>query len=167
MGQAHNAGNPEEFLWSHEGIHPRVGEAPPQPPPAAEAEGAIDEMDQRRYPRIDLKLPVLYRVMGEEPATASQTLSPETPAKADNISFTGACLVLAERLPAGTNVALSIHLPEERQKISAVAKVVWSQDTDVMHHFLTGLHFIVLYKKTSTGTEYVTASLLQKFLHRP
>lgn len=75
--------------------------------------------ENRRFPRIDLKLPILYKILTEEPTVASVAAVPHLPTKTDNISPSGACLVLAERLPRGTVLALSIHLTD-RGTISAV-----------------------------------------------
>lgn len=154
-----------EFHWTPDGIR-RVEETrraagPPSAHPA-KAE-APTSTDHRRYPRIDLKVPILYRVLHEEPAVASAGLHPMLPTQIDNISVTGAGLVLAERLPPGTMLSLSLHL-EDRKKISAVAKVVWSQPTDTPHHHLTGLDFIVVYRKVQSRTEYLNPSTLQDLL---
>jgi hypothetical protein len=171
MGEAPDQ-NPEdhEFFWGAEGIR-RIDQAEPAaafpaPVPAAapeEPSAPLSAADHRRYPRIDLKLPILYRILAEEPTVASTAVQPFVSSESDNISPSGACLMLAECLPKGAVLALSIHL-EDRKKISAVGRVVWSQPTDVPHHFLTGLEFIVVYKKVHAHTEYMNADALQDLL---
>lgn len=158
---------PNGFVWSHQGIRPPVPNPKPSaaslptshaaPPPAG--------MEHRLYPRIDLKLPILYKILTEEPVVASTALHPYLPSRSDNISVKGVGLVLAERLSKGTILALSIHLAENKQKISAIARVVWSQPTETPHHFLTGLEFIVVYRKTQSATEYMNVSVLEALLH--
>lgn len=126
-----------------------------------------DEMssgsENRRYPRIDLTLPILYKILPEEPMVASHSALPEHSTKVDNISPTGACLVLAEKLPKGTHLALSLHVAQ-KGAISAVGRVVWSKPTDTAHHYLTGLEFIVVYRKTRTKTEYLNTDILKDLL---
>jgi c-di-GMP-binding flagellar brake protein YcgR len=124
-------------------------------------------MEQRLYPRIDLELPILYKVMGEEPSVLSAGLHPDLPATSGNISVKGVCMVLAERIAKGTVLGLSIHVAGERQKISALARVVWSRPTETPHHFLTGLSFISVYRKTSTDMEVMDVSALEKLFTPP
>ena len=156
-----------EFLWGAEGIRRQEpsepSSAPPAPVNAPEGSPPPSAADHRRYPRIDLKLPILYKILNEEPTVASTAVRPFVQTESDNISPSGACLMLAETLPRGTVLALSIHL-EDRQKVSAVGKVVWSQPTDTPHHFLTGLEFVVVYKKARTRTEYLSNDSLQDLL---
>jgi hypothetical protein len=156
--------DPKAFHWSPQGIRPPKSDAPDDGKPAGHAAPPPSGAEQRLYPRIDLKLPVLYKIMAEEPVVASTALQPFLPSKSDNISVKGVGLVLAEKLAKGTILALSIHMTEEKLKISAIGRVVWSQATDIPHHFLTGLEFIVVYKKTRSSTEYVDSSVLEKLL---
>jgi c-di-GMP-binding flagellar brake protein YcgR len=154
-----------EFHWTPEGIR-RVEEPAPVPSPASAPARDYDpapDAESRRYPRIDLKVPILYRILTEEPNLASAGLHPDLPTRTDNISVTGAGLVLAEKLVPGTLLALSIHL-ESKKKISAVAKVVWSQPTETPHHHLTGLEFVVVYRKASSHTEYMSPIALKNLL---
>jgi c-di-GMP-binding flagellar brake protein YcgR len=154
-----------EFHWTPDGI--RQVEEPSRSPasgtPAPRAYDPAPNAESRRYPRIDLKVPILYRILTEEPNLASTGLHPDLPTRTDNISVTGAGLVLAEKLASGTLLALSIHL-ESKKKISAVAKVVWSQPTETPHHHLTGLEFVVVYRKASSHTEYMSPAALKNLL---
>jgi hypothetical protein len=119
--------------------------------------------DNRRYPRIDLTLPILYKILSDEPMVASHTTVPEKSTKVDNISPTGACLVLAEKLAKGTHLALSLHVAQ-KGAISAVGRVVWSKPTETAHHYLTGLEFVVVYRKTRAKTEYLSHDILKDLL---
>ncbi len=160
--------DPSAFRWSHEGIRPPEAEEKRVPAAANENPApAPTGPEQRRFPRIDLKLPVLYKIMADEPVLASTALNPCFPTRSGNVSVQGACLVLAERLPGGTILALSIHLAENHDKLSAVARVVWAEGADVPHHFLTGIEFIVVYRKHASKTEYMDPSVLQKLFHIP
>lgn len=157
---------PHEFHWTMEGIRREVETPIPLRPPVlrefVESDGATD-LENRRFPRIDLTLPILYKILPEEPLVASQAALPNLPTKVDNISPTGACLVLAEKLPRGTNLALSLHV-EKKGTISAVGRVVWAKPTETAHHFLTGLEFVVVYRKTHTKTEYLNTDVLKDLL---
>ncbi len=155
-----------EFHWSMEGIRREVEPAmrlKPVSPKASVEEDAPSGSENRRYPRIDLTLPILYKILPEEPLVASQATLPDLPTKVDNISPTGAGLVLAEKLPRGTNLALSLHVAG-KGTISAVGRVVWSKPTETAHHYLTGLEFVVVYRKTRTKTEYLNTDILKDLL---
>lgn len=155
-----------EFHWSMEGIRREV-----EPPvrlklvssKSSDEEDVSSGPENRRYPRIDLTLPILYKILPEEPMVASHSAPPEHPTKVDNISPTGACLVLAEKLPKGTHLALSLHMAQ-KGAISAVGRVVWSKHTETAHHYLTGLEFVVVYRKTRTKTEYLNTDILKDLL---
>ena len=155
-----------EFHWSVEGIR-RQAEPAARPVPAPSKSMPEDDLppgaENRRYPRIDLAVPILYKILPEEPVVASQATHPDLHTKVDNISPTGACLVLAEKLPRGTNMALSLHVAG-KGAISAVGRVVWSKPTETAHHYLTGLEFVVVYRKTRAKTEYLDTDILKDLL---
>lgn len=156
------------FLWSPQGIRPPTSREtkPPKAAPNGQ-ETPPSEADQRLFPRIDLELPILYKVMGDEPTTLSAVIHPDLPAVSDNVSAKGVCMVLAERIPQGTVLGLSIHLAGEKQKVTALARVVWSRPTETPHHFLTGLTFISVYRKTGAETEVMDATALHKLFSQP
>jgi hypothetical protein len=161
-------GHPSSFVWSPHGIEPLAPEVLPEPIPAPSASAEEDPGDQRHFPRLDLKLPVLYRVVDGRSVGAAPSPAPGAPSSrsghSDNISPTGACLLLAESLPQGTQVALTIHLEVTGEKISALGRVVWVKTTDNPAHFLTGLRFISVYKKTFTNVEYLDPEYLAGLL---
>lgn len=155
-----------EFHWSMEGIRREV--EPPVRVKPSPAKSTVEEdlppgAENRRYPRIDLTLPILYKILPEEPLVASRATVPDLPTKMDNISPTGAGLVLAEKLPRGTILALSLHVAG-KGPISAVGRVVWSKPTETAHHYLTGLEFVVVYRKTRAKTEYLNTDILKDLL---
>lgn len=161
-----SGGETQEFHWSMEGIRRQAEPAVRLKP--APARSSVDEeaptgVESRRFPRIDLTLPILYKILPEEPMVASQSAPPDLHSKVDNISPTGACLVLAEKLPRGTNLALSFHVAQ-KAAISAVGRVVWAKPTEIAHHYLTGLEFVVVYRKTRTKTEYLSTDILKDLL---
>lgn len=160
------APEPHEFHWTMDGIRREAEPKPlvrPVPRDPVDEEGARDA-DHRRYHRIDLTVPILYKILPEEPLVASQTTVPaKAGAAGGNISPTGACLVLAEKLPRGTVLALSLH-GIEGGSLSAVGKVVWSKPTETAHHYLTGLEFVVVYRKTRSKTEYLNTDILKNLL---
>lgn len=155
-----------QFHWSMEGIRQEL--EPSVRLKIASSKSSDDDeassgSENRRYPRIDLALPILYKILPEEPLVASHSTLPEHPTKVGNISPTGACLVLAEKLPKGTHLALSLHMAQ-KGAISAVGRVVWSKPTETAHHYLTGLEFVVVYRKTRTKTEYLNTDVLKDLL---
>jgi|GEM_PF-1566479 len=157
--------DPHEFLWEADGIHKIPvdvsfrGGGPPHP--AGDFVFTLSKAEEaRRFPRLDLKFPVLYKVL---PETSTPGTSPPiefSPTQGGNISGTGAGLVLAEHLPRGTLVELSIHL-EPRRIFGALGRVVWSRSLEAPHHHLTGFDFMMVYRKDHGRTEFLTPKELE------
>ncbi len=134
------------FLWSSGGVRrirrrarPREAAAPPPPRPAVPAPA-----EQRRYPRLDVRLPILYKVIGDSPSLLPSQVRPYLLARSANLSPIGLCLDLEEELPPGAVVALTIHVPDKRERFSAVGRVVWTRPSAEPGRHLTGLQFVVV-----------------------
>jgi hypothetical protein len=133
------------FVWSGSDIR-RTSERRPAPRAKAPCGGEVSasSIDHRRYPRLDLKLPILYRVMGHGPSRLPAAVRPALLAQSRDVSPLGLCLSLEELLQPGEVLSLSIHMVEEREKFDALARVVWSRPAAEPGHFLTGLQFVVV-----------------------
>jgi len=116
----------------HHGASPRV-HAP-----------APTSSEMRSYPRLDLKLPILYKVIGKDDSKLPSQVRPYLMAQSTNISPLGLCLNLPEHLEPGSILALSIHVVDQREKFNAVGRVLWTQVSPMPDHFLTGLQFVVV-----------------------
>jgi hypothetical protein len=145
------------FVWSSADIR-RVAEpkrAPPAPPPAAtgrqkrprRASGTAkntSSVDSRRFPRLDLKLPILYRILQGDAGHLPAAVRAPLLAQSKDISPIGLCLSLEEQLSSGSLLELTLHMVERREKFEALARVVWSRPVGDSVHFLTGLQFVVV-----------------------
>lgn len=133
------------FLWSSGGIR-RVQEKITRifRRSAPRAGGEDKSAEPRRYPRLDLKLPIMYRILGEDASRIPPPVRPLLLAQSTNISPIGLCLSLAEELPPDTVLALSIHVMNPREKFSALGRVVWTKTGESPGEFLTGLQFVVI-----------------------
>jgi hypothetical protein len=100
--------------------------------------------DQRRYARLDLRLPILYKVLGINSSRIPVQVRPYLLAQSTNISPIGLCFTLAEQFETGTVLALTIHMVEKREKYTAVGRVVWARPAEIPGHFLTGVEFVVV-----------------------
>ncbi|HOW27924.1 MAG TPA: PilZ domain-containing protein [Elusimicrobiota bacterium] len=103
-----------------------------------------DHSERRRYPRIDLSLPIMYKVVGSHYSQLPANVQPYLMADSKNVSPIGVCLDLAEHLPSGAILTLSIHPPDSKESFSAMARVVWSQASETPGHYSTGLQFVVV-----------------------
>jgi hypothetical protein len=101
-------------------------------------------VDIRRYPRLDLKLPILYRVVGDDIIDAPPSLRPFLLAKSQDVSPIGLCLSLEEPLAVGTLMSLTIYASDPQDKFEALARVVWVRPADDGVRSLIGLQFVVL-----------------------
>jgi Tfp pilus assembly protein PilZ len=138
------------FLWSASGVRQvqKPQAAPPEkasrPEPEAKSQPQTHPSSKRRFPRLDMKLPILYRVLGERSSRIPPGVRPYLMAESTNISPIGLCVNLEEPLAAGTVLALTFHVMEKREKFSAVGRVVWFEPAQEPGHFLTGLQFVVV-----------------------
>lgn len=144
------------YVWSGEGIvqvQKDSEESPSRNSP--EANRAPRPEDQRRYTRLDLKLPILYKVLGHSASRIPVSVRPYLMAQSTNISPIGLCFTLMEKFENGTVLALAIHSMEKKEKFSAIGRVIWTQPVETPGQFLTGVEFVVVeedkLKKESHG----------------
>ena len=116
----------------------------PAPAAANQPPAATGSIEHRRYPRLDLKLPILYKVLGQDSSLIPSNVRPYLMSESTNVSALGLCLNLPEEFAPGTVLALSIHMVDEREKFSAVGRVLWTQASTPDGHFLTGVQFVVV-----------------------
>lgn len=74
--------------------------------------------EQRRFARLDARLPVTYCVL---PATTFQGT------KTKNISGGGICMAVEKPLDLGTLVEVMVKLPSRGDLVTFTAKVVWCE----------------------------------------
>ena len=145
MAQLEKGDHETVFVWSSGEIrltseeprthHRRVAR---RPPPEAEP------LDTRRYARVDLKLPILYRLVGEDLSEAPEAARPFLIARSRDVSSVGLCLSLEESFPTGSILALTIYSVEPKEKFEALARVVWSRPEEGSGRHLVGLQFVVM-----------------------
>jgi c-di-GMP-binding flagellar brake protein YcgR len=69
--------------------------------------------ERRRFPRLDASLGITWhKIAGEDDVVS------------ENISLTGLCMIIYEKLEAGEQLSFSIELPD-RSRISATGRVAW------------------------------------------
>lgn len=139
------------FVWSMGGIRTGLeASRPPAPKRRRRVPTADPSLDTRRYPRLDLKLPIQYRILGDSRAHVPGPVRPFLLAQSRDASPLGLCLALEEELPSGCVLALNVHLVEEREKFEALARVVWCRPAETPSLHLVGLQFVVV-----TGERFI------------
>jgi hypothetical protein len=131
------------FLWSSSDIR-TAPEDPPATHPGRDKTEPAPVFESRRYPRLDLKLPILYRVLGAGHAPVPEPVRPFLLAQSRDLSPIGLCLALEEPLAVGTVLALAVHAVEQREKFEALARVVWCRPPEGGLGHLVGLQFVVV-----------------------
>lgn len=135
------------YLWTGNGIVRIRRPVQKTSPPAANGHALFPPeplLEKRRYPRLDLELPILYKVLGEDIAKIPTKVRPFLMAQSTNVSPLGLCLNLVEQFNPGTVLALSIHVLEKREKFSAVGHVIWAKPSETPGYYLTGIRFVVV-----------------------
>jgi hypothetical protein len=120
-------------------------------------------VDTRRYPRLDLKLPILYRVVGEDVSDAPAAVRPFLLAKSRDVSPIGLCLSLEAPIALGTVLALTIYASDPHDKFDALARVVWVRPAEDGVRSLIGLQFVVVEgAQVREGRHAVVASMVRR-----
>ena len=100
-----------------------------------EEEKAFEE--RRKYVRLQASVEVKYTVIGK-PGTIKVS--------SENISAGGLCIITEEELAADTPLQLEIAIPDLKDPIHALARVVWQQKFEATAkqpkaYFNTGIEF--------------------------
>ena len=82
--------------------------------------------ERRKYVRLDTRLKITYTVLKDK---RNSSLSTET----RDISGGGIRLFLAEGVPVGALLQLTILLPEDTKPIVSIGKVVWLEEFSILH----------------------------------
>jgi c-di-GMP-binding flagellar brake protein YcgR len=95
--------------------------------------------ERRVYPRISVKVPVVYWLLEDldEIKSILERKEKEKKRSTLNISLGGMCLLADEPLKDGNILSLEIDVPDAPKKMKAIAEVVWSNETGGGIHFLT------------------------------
>ena len=98
-----------------------------------ESKLAIRELNKRRFPRLDLDLPVRYKIRGYSDFGSSVT---------KDISIGGLRFITDRYIKPLTDIMLEIDILS--RTISSIAKVKWSQSLPHSNRYQIGLEFIEL-----------------------
>jgi hypothetical protein len=148
------------FLWSTGGIRRirrrlrvALGARP------SRSGGFSPFSESRRYPRLDLEFPILYKVLGETNQRIPSEVRPYLLARSTNVSPLGLCMSLGEKLPNGTVLALTLHVVDRREKFHAIGRVTWTRPAaELPGRFLTGIQFVVVEGETVKREEHTRMS---------
>lgn|GEM_PF-2403647 len=90
-----------------------------------------EEMERRGYPRVDLRLPLKYRVLAHVNTEEFERISQEVQKKDTlNVSPSGACFRTSEYLSTDTVLLLVFKFPSLPKPMRAVASVVWCREEE-------------------------------------
>ena len=97
-----------------------------------------DEADKanRRFLRVDVKLPVTYR----DPASTEAK-----PSITRDVGGAGICLLTNEEFPKGTKLEVELELPGAEQPIRFTGEVVWCRSNPQRpRSFFAGMSFVTI-----------------------
>ena len=95
--------------------------------------------ERRVYPRISLKIPVVFRVLDdqEEIKSVIELRKKEKHGHTMDVSLGGLCIVTDQPLREGSILSLEITIPDLAKALKAMAEVVWSSESGGGIRFLT------------------------------
>ncbi len=99
--------------------------------------GQESYQEKRKYPRLKAAVDVKYTVIGKPG---------EIKVFSQDISAGGLCIITEEQLVADTPLQLKIRIPDLKDPIAALARVVWQQKGEAggeraKEYFKTGIEF--------------------------
>jgi c-di-GMP-binding flagellar brake protein YcgR len=110
---------------------------------------------RRKYPRINVTLPVEYRIIAEPaspkvPAAAVRPSVRQRQTRAKSLGGGGLLIETSERLVRGTRLSLTLYLPDpavtstEVLEITCVVRVVWADILSDLHpdEYKCGVEFL-------------------------
>lgn len=94
--------------------------------------------ERRKYVRLNAAVQVKYTIIGNPGAIRVSS---------KNVGAGGVCLIIAEELKIDTPLQLEIKVPDLKEPIRALGRVVWQKPaetsgTQAAVHFDTGIEFI-------------------------
>ena len=107
--------------------------------------------DRRAYPRVEMRVPISYRVIASLRDMDLDPLAEEiVEQNTVNLSAGGACIRVDERLDHDHIVLIMFQLPGLPDPVKAVARVVWCHEEGAAG-FQVGLQYISLTEEQIDG----------------
>ncbi|MDI6641687.1 MAG: PilZ domain-containing protein [Elusimicrobiota bacterium] len=101
--------------------------------------------ERRKFPRIDCKVKVLYKILTDEEKHMFLEFSDYVrEAVSRNLSPEGLCIKTGRYLSPGSNLAVEIIFPEISEPVRALGRVIWSKDLESSGEFYSGIEFIAI-----------------------
>lgn len=103
-----------------------------------------DGREKRAYPRVEMRIPVKYRVVADlNQVSLDRVVSEVVEQNSINMSAGGACIRTDEKLPQDAIVVLMFEIPGMGGPVKTVAKVAWCEE-DAAIGFKVGLQYLLL-----------------------
>jgi len=106
------------------------------------------DKDRRKFPRIDSKVKVIYKILTDEEKHMFLDFSDYAhEALSRNLSIEGLCIKTGKYLSPGSSIAVEIIFPEISEPVRALGRVIWSKDLESSGEFYSGIEFIAIKDK--------------------
>jgi c-di-GMP-binding flagellar brake protein YcgR len=95
-------------------------------------------IERRNYPRIQVKVPIKYRVLDDQKEIQSllERKEKEISTQTIDLSIGGLYIASEEKLLIGSILRLEMAFSENQKSLSAFAEVVWTNSSGGGVHFL-------------------------------
>jgi c-di-GMP-binding flagellar brake protein YcgR len=101
-----------------------------------------DFLDRRKYRRVNVNIPVKYRVISSDDISSVERLSRNS--KCVNISRGGMQIVTEEEWEANDEKLIEAEFIMSGRKIRLIAHVVWAGYDSAVKKYRAGMEFIVI-----------------------
>ena len=110
-------------------------------------EKAALSFDKRRHPRVQVELPVKYKLINqsEEALQLQQHRRSHRQGASRDVSVEGLCLMTEQTLEKGDILKIEVQLPEEPHPVRAFSEVVWTAESESGEpKHVSGIYFMAL-----------------------
>ena len=106
--------------------------------------GGSYSLESRRYPRLNTQVNVRYHLIRSKEELSKKGYSLEKFSITKNICAGGIAFIFSESIAVGSMLELTLELPDGKEAISCLAKVVWAKEIEPYKSYEMGICFLDL-----------------------
>ncbi len=111
-------------------------------------------LEQRAFKRLDARIRILYRIIKSKEELTKKGYLWDKFSTTKNISAGGVAFIAPEEIPIGSILEVNMELPDGKDPIVCLAKVVWVKPTEEVDRYEIGICFLDLTGSERTRINY-------------
>ncbi len=120
-------------------------------------------LDKRKHPRVQVSIPIQFKVINEKEAEALAENEIMVDAKSRDLSAEGLFIVSDRQLHCGDILKVEVLLPAAQKPVRTFAEVIWiSQKSQSPGQYGAGIYFMALKDEDSAKIRQFVADALRE-----